>query len=167
MAQRNVLAIKPRLPPQIGSAALPHQQYGALPVRRDAAGAWQVLLLTKRGRKLWGIPKGWPIRKLSGHGTAAQEAFEEAGVRGRIEATPIGRYTYIKRVDGSRQTLAVDVFVLHVDQQLPQWPEMAERATAWFTIDEAAARVEEAALADIVARLADPERLAGQRGAEQ
>jgi len=60
------------------------RQYAAIPIRLRKNGKAEVLLLTSRGKGRWGIPKGWPMRKRSPKGTARQEAFEEAGVKGRV-----------------------------------------------------------------------------------
>ena len=44
----------------------------------------------------------------------------------------------------------VDVFLLRVEQQLETWPEQEQREARWFTPFEAASRVDEAGLADIL-----------------
>ena len=58
-------------------------QYGALPYRFTHDAELEILLLTTRQSKRWIIPKGWPIKGLRPAKSAAREAFEEAGVRGR------------------------------------------------------------------------------------
>src|SRR3546814_14538357 len=45
---------------------------------------------------LWVIPKGWPKKGRTGWRTAEEEAYEEAGILGRISQASIGRYRYIK-----------------------------------------------------------------------
>jgi len=96
-------------------------------------------LLTSRGKGRWGIPKGWPMRKRSPKGTARQEAFEEAGVKGHvIRHGAIGRYRYTKTGLGK---VMVKVFVMQVERQVRKWPEKPERKTRWFTPDQAAARM--------------------------
>eukprot|EP01041_Mallomonas_annulata_P039872 gene39872-biopygen31591 len=60
----------------------PRTQYAALPWRRRADGGVDVLLITSRDTRRWVIPKGWPIKMLKPGPSAAQEAFEEAGVLG-------------------------------------------------------------------------------------
>ena len=40
-----------------------------------------------------------------------------------------------------------------VDTQLEDWPERAERQTQWFGVAEAAGRVDEGGLAEIILRL--------------
>src|SRR3712207_7349402 len=59
-------------------------QVAALPFRiRD--GRIEVLLVTSRETKRWLIPKGWPMKGKKPHKAAAQEAEEEAGVKGEIK----------------------------------------------------------------------------------
>ena len=115
------------------------RQYAAIPVRLGRNGKAEVLLLTSRGKGRWGIPKGWPMRKRSPEGTARQEAFEEAGLKGRvIRHGAIGRYRYSKTGWGK---IRVKVFVMQVERQVRQWPEKLERKTRWFTPGKAAARI--------------------------
>ncbi len=112
----------------------------------------QVLLLTSRGTRRWVIPKGWPIRRLSPGATAAREAYEEAGLEGRIVSeTPIGRYVYDKDLGGDAHArVEVSVFFLRVSRQLDNWPEQAERETQWFDPEQAADLVGEPGLAAIL-----------------
>src|SRR6185437_12240641 len=93
----------------------PRTQFAALPWRRNAAGAVEVLLITSRETHRWVIPKGWPIKGKSSSKSAAQEAFEEAGLLGRIGKSPIGAYAYDKRLKNGRlQHVRVAVFPLLV-----------------------------------------------------
>ena len=74
-------------------------QYGALPYRFTPEAAMEILLVTTRQSRRWIIPKGWPIKGLKPAKSAAREAFEEAGVRGRVAAKSIGLFTYDKLLD--------------------------------------------------------------------
>ena len=82
-------------------------QVAAIPVRRRDDGNLEVLLVTSRETRRWIVPKGWPWPEVSDHEAAAAEAWEEAGVRGRILADGLGTYTYDKQRDGT--LLSVDV----------------------------------------------------------
>jgi hypothetical protein len=42
------------------------RQYGALPFLMTEEGEVRLLLVTTRGQRGWIIPKGWPIRHLTG-----------------------------------------------------------------------------------------------------
>src|SRR5262249_56589584 len=58
-------------------------QYGALPYRSNGART-EVMLVTSRETRRWIIPKGWPHKGRTTHSSAAREAYEEAGVVGRV-----------------------------------------------------------------------------------
>jgi 8-oxo-dGTP pyrophosphatase MutT (NUDIX family) len=125
-----------------GERAVPIQS-GALPWRlRRSKKKPEVLLVTGRRSGRWMIPKGWPMPGKSLADSAAQEAFEEAGIKGKVEATPIGSFRHVKQhlLFG---TLEVDILVhsLAVERELGNWPEKGERNRKWFAIDEAAERV--------------------------
>jgi 8-oxo-dGTP pyrophosphatase MutT (NUDIX family) len=104
----------------------------------------EVLLITSLNSKRWILPKGWPEADLTGCENAAREAFEEAGVTGKIAAQPIGHYHYLKeKREGGGMPVSVDVFALCVTRQVDDWPEKAVRTLAWMPLNEAIARVSE------------------------
>ena len=104
-------------------------QYGALPYRFTRGAELEILLLTTRQSKRWIIPKGWPIKGLRPAKSAAREAFEEAGVRGRVRAKSVGFFAYDKILDenGVRVSCEVRVFPLLVKRQSETWPEIEQR----------------------------------------
>jgi 8-oxo-dGTP pyrophosphatase MutT (NUDIX family) len=107
----------------------------------------EVLLITSLNSKRWILPKGWPEPDLGPAENAAREAFEEAGVMGKISADPIGSYHYLKeRKDGGGIPCRVEVFALAVTKQLDDWPEKNSRELAWLPLDQAAARITEPSL---------------------
>ncbi len=124
-------------------------QFGALPVGlRD--GRPVVMLVTSRDTGRWVIPKGWPMPGRSREQAAATEAFEEAGLRGRIIGPCIGGYSYWKQYRRHRMLCTVDVFLFRVDAELARWPEKRQRLRHWFTPAEASTLVEEQVLADMI-----------------
>ena len=131
------------------------QQYAALPYMvRD--GELQVLLVTSRRTHRWIIPKGWPEKGLKGSQVAAREAFEEAGVVGKVAGKRIARFEYIKRIDDARtQPCRVSVYPLAVEQILDEWPEKHQRQREWMTPGQAAMRVSEAGLIQLMLDLTD------------
>lgn len=127
------------------------RQVGAIPFLRKPDGTLNVLLVTSRETGRWVIPKGWPMKSRSAGGAAAQEAFEEAGVRGRIRGGKLGRYHYPKRLrDGSVVPCVVHVFPLLVEHLADTWPEHDERRREWFTPSDAAGHVAEPELSEIL-----------------
>jgi len=131
-------------------------QYGALPYRLTEATALEILLVTTRQSKRWIIPKGWPIKGLKPPKSAAREAFEEAGVRGRVGAKAIGVFAYNKLLDdaGIVTVCEVKVFPLLVTSQSQTWPEVEQRTVQWVEPGRAVALVNEAKLKELVAAFA-------------
>ncbi|MET0744310.1 MAG: NUDIX hydrolase [Microvirga sp.] len=128
-------------------------QYGALPFRVEPDGSLKIMLITTRGRKQWMIPKGWPIRGMTPHESAAREALEEAGLIGQPGAASIGSFEVHKRLRGRKRVRCeVRVFPLRVDHQRASWREKDERTTRWFTLSEARAAVASESLAVILDR---------------
>lgn len=125
-------------------------QYAAMPVRQRE-GRLEVMLITSRQTGRWVIPKGWPKNGLKARELAALEAFEEAGLRGVPSRQPIGRYTYAKRLGGSKPVeCTVDVFLLTVESEADHWPERGQRQRRWVEITEAALMVNEAGLRAVI-----------------
>lgn len=131
----------------------PIRQYGALCVRNTSAGP-EVLLITTRERGRWMIPKGWPIAGLKPRKVAEREAWEEAGVVGTAKKTLFGEFMYDKLLrDGQEVRPLVGVFLVKVRKKSKRYPEMAERNTIWVTPSEAAHRVDELELKQLLLKL--------------
>ena len=158
-------------------AGQPRPQYGALCWRRHR-GRVEVLLITSRDTGRWVLPKGWPIPGKTPGQSAAQEAWEEAGVTVAADMgsdpAPLGRYAYAK----TRKTQAaldciVTVYPLRVAALAKHFPERHQRRRRWFGAAAAAAQVAEPELqALLMALAADGAALtdagaAGQRVAAQ
>jgi 8-oxo-dGTP pyrophosphatase MutT (NUDIX family) len=139
---------------KIGAA---RQQIAALPYRIADEGVVEVLLVTSRDTGRWIIPKGWPMKNKKPHKAAAQEAVEEAGVKGAIGSTPIGQYQYWKRRTRDFVLCEVNVYPLQVSKHLKTWAERGQREQRWFTPEEAALHIEEPELAELIRDL--PRRL--------
>lgn len=129
------------------------QQYGALCFRYlpQAAGI-EILVVTSRDSGRWIIPKGWPMNKKKPHEAALIEAFEEAGVVGRVHKKPVGRYIYLKWLNTGRVApCVVDVFQIEVTRTEQKFKETGQRKVAWFSRDEAARLVREVELKSLIA----------------
>lgn len=93
------------------------------------------------------------------HKAAAREAWEEAGVRGVTRPAPVGLYHYDKeRPPEAPIACAVQVFALSVDEVKKTFPEAGQRRRKWFDPQEAANRVAEPGLRDLLAGFAPPLR---------
>jgi uncharacterized protein len=128
-------------------------QYGVLPVRLSAKGGLEVLLITSRDTGRWVVPRGNPISGKSPAESAAQEAYEEAGITGPVDAEAIGEYSYEKRRRlGLVVPATVLLFRMEVAEERDDWPEKRQRERRWFPAEEAAAAVHESDLAELIRR---------------
>ena len=125
-------------------------QVAALCTRKQG-GKTEVLLITSRGTGRWIIPKGWPMKGRSLAGAAAQEAWEEAGVRGKTSPKALGIYHYDKVLDNGVATpVEVVVFRLKVESVEKRYPEVQQRKRDWFAPVKAATLVDEEGLRRIL-----------------
>jgi 8-oxo-dGTP pyrophosphatase MutT (NUDIX family) len=127
-------------------AALPYRFAGANP-----GEVVEVLLVTSFRSRRWIIPKGNVDEGMLPHQAAAKEAEEEGGVRGKIGEQAIGTYCYGKLLDDAGNCqLEVDVYPLHVENVMADWPEKSFRERIWLPIREASEAVSEPGLAAIM-----------------
>lgn len=121
-------------------------QYAALPfIVKD--GQALVAMITSRETRKWIIPKGRPEKKVAPHDVAAREAFEEAGLVGRIEREPFVTYGSTKRLASGREIPCdVQTFLFRVEEVLDDWPEKRERERRWVTPAEGALLTAESGL---------------------
>jgi len=122
----------------------PRTQYAALPWRKGVGGTVEVLIVTSRETRRWVIPKGWPIKAMKPSLSAAQEAFEEAGVLGATARKSLGGFHYDKRLRSGRlQHVRVIVYALEVREERAAWPELGQREKRWLKPADAAGLVDE------------------------
>ncbi|MFL5269042.1 MAG: NUDIX hydrolase [Stellaceae bacterium] len=126
---------------------------GALAYRRLKNGRPLILLVSKKRSKKWGIPKGKLNASLSFGETAAKEAFEEAGVMGRVSPNSIGMFR-AKKGTPTPKNIEVWVYLLEVDETLSNWPEKDKRKTRWVSCKVAARELREPVLTHLCRRLA-------------
>ena len=128
----------------------PRTQFAALPFRRRKSDV-EILLASSRDTGRWIIPKGWPMDGKTPAEAAAQEAWEEAGIRGVVSETCAGFYSYMKKMpDGESQPCIVAVFPIEVRRLDEDYPEAGMRKLKWFSLRKAGARVEEPELKRII-----------------
>lgn len=133
-------------------------QFGALCWRKHRDGV-EVILITSRRSKRWILPKGWPVDGATPSEAAAAEAWEEAGVVGKVQPTVTGMFSYAKVLDDStRLPCLVAVFPLKVRSVSDNWPERQERRRKWFSLKKAASLVDNPELAVLLKNF-DPTRL--------
>ena len=110
------------------------QQAAAIPIRRRGSEL-QVCLIRKRLSGAWGIPKGTVDSGQTHETTALNEAWEEAGVRGRLVGDPLGTYKYEKY----GRPLTVMLYVMEVLEHHHDWEEAGIRERKWASLEEASA----------------------------
>ncbi|HEX8814143.1 MAG TPA: NUDIX domain-containing protein [Terriglobales bacterium] len=122
--------------PRLFHKALPLQVAAVCYRRRGPAVDF--LLVNTHGGKKWTFPKGTPQASVSHSQTAAQEAWEEAGVRGHIEPRHFHLYIHSKGVfwkpPGVREYV-VKAFLMEVFETFPS--HEADRNPTWFSAEEA------------------------------
>tara|TARA_X000001036_G_C20400216_1_gene692448 strand:+ start:233 stop:727 length:495 start_codon:yes stop_codon:yes gene_type:complete len=125
-------------------------QIGALCYRLTDKNV-RILLITSRRSKRWIIPKGWKVQNMNNRKSVALEAWEEAGVQGRVSDRSIGTYYYRKRSSKNYfLTCAVKVFSLEVKASKKKFPELGQRKLKWVTAPEAIDLVGEPELKTVI-----------------
>lgn len=116
-------------------------QFAAL-CYRIRRGKVQVLLITSRRRERWIVPKGWPMDAKTPAAAALQEAWEEAGVTGRVTGGCLGVYSYAKMLgDGETLPVLALVYPVEVIAVAKKYPEAGQRRRKWVSRKKAAKMV--------------------------
>jgi len=116
------------------------EQVAAVCYRIGTSGIEFLLVQTRKGR--WTFPKGGVEPGLTHAQTAALEAFEEAGVHGRMEEEPYARY--LRRSGGVE--IVVHAHLCEVLRLSP--PQEARRNPTWFSPEKAKRRLQDARTRD-------------------
>lgn len=101
---------------------MPEKRYGAI-CQLPGEGKKRIVLVSRPDGKEWIHPKGRRIPGMSGRASARREAYEEAGLRGRIQ--PDRKTVVICRQGGKKVLLTL--YDLHVTKMLKRWPEKRKR----------------------------------------
>lgn len=115
------------------------QQAAAVCYRVGKRGVEFLLVRTRGGR--WTFPKGGIEPGLTYAQSAALEAFEEAGVHGRIEALAFARY--VRRVESKSAAKFVLVHAYLCEVSRLGKPQESKRDRTWFLPEKAKRRLEE------------------------
>lgn len=126
-----------------------YEQSAVIPWKR-IDGKLLVCMVTSRSGKRWIVPKGLIEPDMTPGESAAQEAWEEAGLRGEVSDEPVGHYSY-KKWGG---TCEVDVYLMRVKSEAETWLEN-EREKEWFSVSNAAKNAREKDLRKLIERLPD------------
>ncbi len=135
------------------------EQVAAVCYRVKSSGIEFLLVRTNSGH--WTFPKGKAEPGLTYAQAAALEAYEEAGVHGRMEEASFGRYVRRKRGDlrgsakagrCSEEDIVVQAHLCEVSRLEP--PQEADRNPTWFSAAKAKRRLGEDRTPDFGAELA-------------
>lgn len=124
-------------------------QFGAL-CYRVKDGKIKILMITSRSGKRWILPKGWPMHQATPAQAAAREAFEEAGVEGKISGHCLGIFSYNREFKGDEFPCVVAIYPLLVKKLHAIYPETGQRKRKWMSRKKASAAVDNAELAQII-----------------
>ena len=129
-------------------------QFAALPFRvskKKGGKSIEILLISSLDSGRWIIPKGWPMDGLTPAEAAGQEAWEEAGIKGRVHEVCVGLYSYSKWIDEDLSLpVIVAVFPLAVKRLEEDFPEAGKRKRKWCSPKKAASRVLEPELKQLI-----------------
>ena len=101
----------------------------------------EFLLVRTRGDR-WTFPKGSVESGLTHAQSAALEAFEEAGVHGRIEEIPFTRYIRLKRAGrASEVEIIINAHLCEVSRLAV--PEEDDRNPTWFSAEKTKKRLKQ------------------------
>jgi 8-oxo-dGTP pyrophosphatase MutT (NUDIX family) len=106
----------------------------------------RICLITSSSGKRWLVPKGNLQKGRDLRETAAQEAWEEAGLVGCVRTRPLGSYQFIKL--GCLHEVVV--FRMRVRDAKRDWPERRQRQRRWMRPQKAAEWIAHEALREIV-----------------
>jgi len=121
-----------------------YQQSGVVPFRIKN-GRYELLLITTRKGK-WIFPKGIIESGLDAKESAAQEALEEAGIKGKIYDSILLEYKYEKWGG----VCNVKVFPFEVEEILERWEEDFFRKRKWVDISKVEEKVSNKNLKKII-----------------
>jgi phosphohistidine phosphatase len=125
-------------------------QAAVIAYRRVGAGV-EICLIRRYDTRVWGIPKGLVDPGHTLEETALNEAWEEAGLMGRLVGPSVGTYDYEKW----RTTFAVAVFLMEVHRAADEWLESKIRERKWVSLDDARALLNEHPIHPILNRALD------------
>ena len=110
----------------------------------------EILIVSSSNNHHWVVPKGIKDPALTPQESAAKEAWEEAGVEGKVGDVSLGHYTYKKW--GAACT--VDVYPMEVTRLISEdaWQE-SHRGREWVTPNEAVQRLKQTEMAPLVGQL--------------
>ncbi len=111
------------------------KQFGVIPytVNNGRKKPQKIILITSRSNGCWIFPKGNPLKKKRGYQSAELEAFEEAGIEGKIIRHKLFTTTYTHKNNKYSLTL----YPMEVKKIYKSWPEKKERRRKLVSLNKA------------------------------
>lgn len=134
---------------RVSRSKTPRQQVAAVCYRFRASRLEFLLVQTSGGR--WIFPKGGVEPGRTHAESAALEAFEEAGVHGRIEKIPFTRYYRRKPVQPLEDEPTVSAHLCEVSRL--ERPQESNRRPSWFSAEKAKQRLRKDRVPELGAEL--------------
>ena len=79
-------------------------------------------------KQILGLPKGNMIRRLGPTRTALVEAYEEAGIAGKVNK---------KKIQCMHKNTCLNLYPMFVTKVYSSWPEESKRSRKWVKLSEA------------------------------
>ncbi|SMD04639.1 NUDIX domain-containing protein [Fulvimarina manganoxydans] len=153
LAMLNAICRRLRSQPLVDYARPDKLQSGCIPYAL-VDGRAVFLLITSRRSGRWVFPKGSHMDGKTPWESAAQEAYEEAGVEGVVDPDPLGSYRTVKQGLRRTQLLEVTLYPLKVDAQHETWQEMGQRHRHWAILPEVRRLLTEPEVVSLAEKLA-------------
>jgi 8-oxo-dGTP pyrophosphatase MutT (NUDIX family) len=116
---------------------------------RSSNGTTEMLLITSRRDRTWGIPKGEKREAEEPWAAAAREAREEAGISGYIKEVPLGEYDFMNT--STKQS--VTIFHMTDVHEESNFDDIRIREKQWIPLSEAGRFIRVAKLNEIIKHL--------------
>lgn len=132
-------------------------QYGILPYKLSDKCEFEVLLVRPEVSESWSLPKGWAVKGLGPAKSAAREAYEVAGLRGRLGNKSIGVFSCVELFSAWSGGVPCEVLVfpMLVTDQNSNWSPLAAYKWRWFPLTEALDSVDSIELRGLISLFAE------------
>ena len=124
-------------------------QAGVIPYIEKDGSFTTIMISSKSDPSYWIFPKGHIDTGHSELEAAAQEAYEEAGLKGTIHDKPIGKYSFKKFSSRYKVTL----YPMEVTEILEDWPERDQRQRRKISLETANKMINDPAIRKLLAAL--------------
>lgn len=112
---------------------MPQKRIAVIPVLRKGKKL-RIYLVTSRDMCKWIIPTGKHEKHLTDRQVALLEAYEEAGVEGRLDKSFCKSLNV--RSPSGRKKRKTKLYLIEVNKQLKKWPEKKQRRRKLVTLEQ-------------------------------